>query len=145
MHKTRFKLIAAVYLMLVNDKKILLSRRFNTGYEDGKWSLVAGHLDGDESVTSGMIREAKEEAGIVLSSENLQVVHVMHRKSDDERIDIFLTAKRWSGQPKICEPEKCGGLEWFPLTKLPADTIPYIREAIQNYQNNICFSEFGWH
>lgn len=128
----------------MRKKNILLSRRFHTDYEDGKWSLVAGHLDGNESVTNGMIREAKEEVGIMLSPKDLEVVHVMHRKSDDERIDIFLTAKTWKGEPNICEPKKCDGLVWFPLDGLPSNTIPYIRTAIRSYQKKIYFSEFGW-
>ena len=30
--------------MLIRSGKILLSRRFRTGYEDGKYSLPAGHI-----------------------------------------------------------------------------------------------------
>lgn len=56
----RFKLIPAVYLLLRSKGKILLLRRSNTGYQDGMYSLIAGHLDGDELGTEGLIREAKE-------------------------------------------------------------------------------------
>ena len=37
----RFKLVVAVHLLLIENKKILLLRRFNTGYEDGNYSVVA--------------------------------------------------------------------------------------------------------
>jgi hypothetical protein len=33
----RFKLVSAVHLFFIRDGKILLLRRFNTGYEDGKY------------------------------------------------------------------------------------------------------------
>ena len=46
----RFKLILSVYLILVKDGKTLLLRRTNTGYEDGNYGLVAGHVDGNENV-----------------------------------------------------------------------------------------------
>lgn len=32
MKKEKFKLCSAVYLLLVKNKKVLLSRRFNTGW-----------------------------------------------------------------------------------------------------------------
>jgi len=31
----RFKLVSAVHIFLIRDGKVLLLRRFNTGYEDG--------------------------------------------------------------------------------------------------------------
>jgi 8-oxo-dGTP diphosphatase len=77
--KERFKLIPAVYLLLRQDDEVLLLRRANTGYQDGKYSLIAGHLDGDELATEGMIREAKEEAGITIVKEDLKFVHLAHR------------------------------------------------------------------
>lgn len=57
----RFKLIPSVYLILRQDDKVLLSRRANTGYQDGNYSLIAGHLDEDEIGTVAMTREAREE------------------------------------------------------------------------------------
>ena len=79
----------------------MLLRRFDTGYEDGKYSMVAGHVDRGETFTQCIIREAKEEAGIVLKPEDLEVAHVMHRNSDtaenNERVDIFFVARQWQG------------------------------------------------
>lgn len=57
----------AVHLFLVKDDKILLLRRSNTGYEDEMYSIVAGHIDGDEDAKTAMIREAREEAGIEIT------------------------------------------------------------------------------
>ena len=36
-----FKLISTVYLLLRRDDELLLLRRANTGYQDGRYSLVA--------------------------------------------------------------------------------------------------------
>jgi len=60
----KFKLIPTSHLILIKDNKILLLRRFNTGYEDGNYSVVAGHLEGNETFIQAMVREAKEEADI---------------------------------------------------------------------------------
>jgi 8-oxo-dGTP pyrophosphatase MutT (NUDIX family) len=67
----RFKLKAAVYLILVRDNSILLSRRMHTGWQDGNYSLPSGHLDEGESVVSAMIREAEEEIRIKLKSNSI--------------------------------------------------------------------------
>ena len=48
----RNRVDSAVYLVLIEDGKILLSRRFNTGFEDGNYSLPSGHLDGFYSLAS---------------------------------------------------------------------------------------------
>ncbi len=147
MPKERFKIIPVSHLILIRDNKILLSRRFNTGYEDGNYSVVAGHLDGNETFTAAMMREAKEEAGIDIAAEDLEVIHVMHRKSPpetNERIDLFLKASKWKGELKIMEPDKCDDLKWFPIDDLPANIVPYIKHAILNIKKEIFYSEFGW-
>jgi len=144
MMNERFKLIPTSHLVLINDDKILLLRRFNTGYEDGNYSVVAGHLDGDETFIQAMVREAKEEAGIGIKPEDLEVVHVMHRKSNDERIDFFIQAKSWVGVPKIMEPDKCDDLSWFGLDNLPDNVIPYVKQAIEHIRSNVLYSEHGW-
>ena len=51
MSKERFKLIVDVHLLLIKDGKIVLLKRANTGYEDGKYGLIAGHADGNETAT----------------------------------------------------------------------------------------------
>ena len=43
----RFKVITAVHLILIENNKILLQRRYNTGYEDGNIQAVMdGEIDG---------------------------------------------------------------------------------------------------
>lgn len=146
MNKEQFKLRAAVYLILIKNNNLLLLRRFNTGWEDGKYTLISGHLNGDETVSQAMARETKEETGIKVELENLHVVHVMHRYANDdfEYIDFFLTADKWKGEPKITEPDKCDEIGWFLLKKLPRNLLPHVRKAIDNYKNGVLFSEFGW-
>ena len=144
MPREYFKFISAVHLFLVRDGEILLLRSFKTGYEDGKYSVPAGHIDGKEKATSAMTREAKEEAGINMNEKQLLMVHVMHRKSDEERIDFFFEAREWQGEPKIMETNKCDDLSWFPINQLPPNMVPYVRAGIENYKNKISFSEFGW-
>jgi 8-oxo-dGTP diphosphatase len=151
--KPRFTVIPAVHLFLLRQEEILLLRRYQTGYEDGNYSVPAGHLDGDEEVKSAMIREAYEECGIRIEPEDLNVVGVMHRKSTDkrldqkvtdERIDFFLATTKWSGTIQNLEPDKCNELAWFHKANLPTNLIPYVKEAIESYQKGTTFTSFGW-
>ena len=135
---------SAVHLFIIEDVKILLLRRYNTGYEDGNYSVVAGHLNGGEKVTAAAVREAREEVGIVIREKDIEIVQVMHRLSDDERIDFFVTVSAWEGEITNNEPDKCDHLAWFSLDELPENTVPYVRQAIRNYQNGVQFSSFGW-
>ena len=109
---------------------------------NGKYSLIAGHIDGNESVSQAIIREAQEEAGIKIKKSDLELATVIHRMSPDrEYIDFFFVGKKWIGSPTIMEPEKCDDMSWFSLNDLPKNLLPYIGEAISNYQNKISFSE----
>ncbi|HEY2811692.1 MAG TPA: NUDIX hydrolase [Rhabdochlamydiaceae bacterium] len=132
------------YLVLREEDKVLLSLRKNTGYCDGMWSLVAGHVEENESATPALMREAREEAGIALSPSQMQVVHVMHRKSDRVNLDIFFNCRAWRGAIQNLEPEKCEQLTFFPSNALPSNTIDYIALAFKHMDRGIFYSEFGW-
>ena len=144
--KERFKLIPAVYLLLRRDDEVLLSRRANTGYQDGKYSLVAGHLDGDELAAQGLAREAKEEAGIDVDTADLSFVHLAHRlgrqESGQERLDMFFECRKWQGEITNMEPEKCDDLAWFKIEDLPSDTLPLIKLVIAEILNGSYYSEY---
>lgn len=143
--KEKFMVRAAVYLILIKDNKILLSRRYKTGWMDGMYSLVAGHIDGNEPVGNAMLREAYEEAGIKIKKKDLIPNKVLHRKSNDcEYMDFFFTAKSWTGTPKIMEPNKCDDMSWFLIENLPSNTLPYIKNAIENIKDGVAFIESGW-
>jgi 8-oxo-dGTP diphosphatase len=140
----RFKLVPEVHLFLVKDGKTLLLRRRNTGYEDGNYSVVAGHMDGGESARAALCREAAEEAGLLIRPDDLRFAHVVHRCTRGERIGLFFEALRWSGEPQNLEPEKCDQLAWFPLDRLPTNVVPYVRTALEGWRAGVFYSEDGW-
>lgn len=141
----RHKIIGEVYLFLFQDDEILLLLRANTGYEDGKYSVIAGHLDADESIKQGIIREAKEEAGIEVLEDNLKLIHVMHRKCNDtDRMAFFFTSDEWKNNIINNEPDKCDELKWFKLNNMPVNVVEYVRKALNKYLNGEFYSDFGF-
>jgi len=143
--KERFKAVVAVYLLLIKDENILLYLRQNTGFGDGLYGLVSGHVDGNESVTNAMLREAQEEAGIVINKNDLEITCVMHRKAlDREVIDYFMKAETWNNAIENLEPKKCKELKFFPIQALPDNIIPYVRMGIDLSLKGTKFAEYGW-
>ena len=136
-----FKAKVAVHLFLTNHcGEMLMLRRFNTGFKDGEYGLVAGHVEDGESLKGAMMREASEEAGITLSPDKLEVVGVVPSLFNDY-VYFFLSADGWYGDVRNMEPEKCDDMRWFRPTKLPENTVSYIRQAIENYLDGKWFSE----
>ena len=140
----RARFPATVHLLFFRDDNILLLRRFNTGYRDGEYSVPAGQLEGDETVRTAAAREAEEEVGVQIEKSDIIFSSVMHRNEGDERVDFFLHVRDWRGEPANKEPDKCDDLYWERVESLPGNTIPYVRQAIQNHLQDIHFDEFGW-
>lgn len=142
---SRFTPYAAVYLILRRGDEVLLLQRKGTGYKDGCFGLVSGHIDGNESARAAMVREAREEAGIVILENDLAFGCVMHRFAPDrEFLDIFFTCAKWEGTIANAEPHKCAELRFFPLSALPPETIDYVADALRATTDKTHYLEHGW-
>ena len=139
---TRARFPVTVHLFFFRENQILLLRRFNTGYADGQYSVPAGHLDGGETVREAAAREAEEETGVRIEADDISFSSVMHRMEGDERVDFFVHIRKWDGEPFNTEPDKCDDLRWVDINALPANMIPYVKQALENHLNGIPFDEY---
>ncbi len=142
----RHKIITAGYLLLERDGKYLLLRRYNTGYRDGEYSLIAGHGDPGESLRQCVMREVFEEAGIEVLADHVELVHVLSHMGEDgeDRVDFFWRCTVWSGEVVNKEPEKCDDLAWFPKNALPKNLVPELKVALEGMAKNQRYSEYGY-
>jgi 8-oxo-dGTP pyrophosphatase MutT (NUDIX family) len=149
----RFTVVPASYIFLLRDgsagTEVLLQLRRNTGYMDDHWAAAAaGHVERGETAIDAAHREAAEE--IAVTSLELEFVTAMqrtqHAAPSDERIDFFFIARRWSGEPRIVEPEKCAELRWCPLDALPDPVVPHELEVLTRLRSGTAtaYSTFGF-
>ena len=120
-----------VHVLCEREGLILLLRRAGTGFFDGLYSLPGGHVEEGESIRQAAALELEEETGLLLAHDELDWLGVIHRRSDTNRIDFFLRAREWHGEPRACEPDKCDALGWFSRDALPENLAPYIRVALE--------------
>lgn len=140
----RFVVVPAAYVFLLrggvdgaDDTEVLLQLRANTGFMDGHWAAAAaGHVERGETAYDAAHREAREELDV--GDLELAFVTAMQRTRSgepiDERIDFFFTCRRWSGEPRVVEPEKCADLRWCRLDSLdhlPDPVVPHERAVLE--------------
>ncbi|GAA4737779.1 hypothetical protein GCM10023350_22280 [Nocardioides endophyticus] len=149
----RFVVVPAAYVFLLRDgdtgTEVLLQLRQNTGYMDDHWAAAAaGHIERGETAYDAAQREAREELGV--ADLDLSFVTSMqrtrHDEPIDERVDFFFTARSWTGEPRIIEPDKAADLRWCPLDALPDPVVPHelsVLEALRT-GTTTAYSTFGF-
>lgn len=132
----RTLLVAAAYVVLRRRRpdgdEVLLQRRAGTGYMDGRWAVLAGHVERGESVHEAAVREAAEESGVVVEPTALRPLTALHRferrgPQVEQRLDVFFEVTTWSGDPGLLETDRASAMDWFPLRDLPAEVVPHER------------------
>ena len=137
-----FTVVPAAYLLLCRGEgtglEVLLQLRGpGTSYMAGHWATAAaGHVELGESVYAAAAREAAEELGIVVGTDDIAPLCAMQRTMPgvtdpiEQRVDWFLTARLWAGEPAIQEPDKCVELGWFQPADLPEPMVPHERHLL---------------
>ncbi|KJY28925.1 hypothetical protein VR46_37585 [Streptomyces sp. NRRL S-444] len=130
------------------DGRILLGRRHpDVAFAGNQFHALAGHLE-TENAVAGLVREAEEEAGLVIAPEDLELVHTVHMLDEggdgQPRLGLFFRARTWSGTPEVREPDKCLEWVWVDPTALPEPIVAYTRNAIEAIGRGVAYSELGW-
>lgn len=133
--------------VIERDGKLLLQRRFKTGWRDGFYSLVGGNAEGNESLREALSRELKEEIGIETDIGDLEFLHLLHISPKVAGVDFFYNffkVKNYKGVPRLCEPDKSDALDWFSGDSLPANIVPNIKTSLEKIKKGEIYSEYGW-
>ncbi len=148
MKKERFKATVAAALLLIQNGKILLMRRANTGFGDGLYGLPGGSIEGNEPIKTALIRESNEELGITLLDEDVlfsSVLHIApHFRTPSEVFLFGFRCEKFQGTVENKEPDKCDDLSFFLLDQLPENILEGSKQMIFNLLSGSHFSELHW-
>jgi 8-oxo-dGTP diphosphatase len=135
------KMKAASYVIVRNTQgEILLMRRANTGYMDGKFGLPSGHVEQNESFVAAAVRELREETGLKCTEEDMEHRLTLHRyqeSGEHDYVDIFFEVTNWQGKPKNTEPHKCSELIWTKPVDSKHEMVDYLYNVFQEIEKGI--------
>ena len=132
----RHQVSVASYAILLQEDKVLLMKRANTGYFDGYYSLPSGHIEVNEFPDQAVIRETKEEIGVDIIDPRF----VMVMYTDDNYACFFFEVAKWDGEITNCEADKCDDLAWFAMDQLPENLTPEVKSALDSYKKRIRYT-----
>ena len=119
-----------ICVVVMKDGKVLLGKRKGS-HGEGDYASPGGHLEYMESFENCVRREVMEETGIEV--ENIRFLRLMNLKeyAPKHYIDIAVLCDWKSGEPKVMEPNKCEGWDWYSLDNLPSPLFKTWRENIE--------------
>ncbi|KAM2679678.1 hypothetical protein EV2_011563 [Malus domestica] len=115
----------AVVVFLLRGKTVLLGRR-RSSVGDSTFALPGGHLEFGESFEECAARELKEETGLDIEKEKMELLTVTNnlfleppKPSHYVTVSMRGVAADPDQEPQNLEPNKCDGWEWYEWDNLP--------------------------
>lgn len=105
--------------LVLKDGKILLVKRTGKLLEGGKWGLIGGFVERDETLAEAAAREVLEETGWRVKDITLLTVNDRPDRAKEDRQNVsfvyFCQAVEQTGQPDW----ESDDVQWFDLSDLP--------------------------
>ena len=136
------KMGIGVGILILNEKNELLLGLRNDDPEkadselhlEGTWTMPGGKLEFGESFEEAGKRETKEETNIDVELEDLEVISFCNDKNQYAQfVTVGMIAKKYSGEPKIMEPDEIVDWKWFSLDNLPKKLYFPSEKVLKNY------------
>lgn len=127
----KFPRVGVGVMVLKGDKVLLGKRRGSHGA--GEYAFPGGHLEYMESFEHCAKREVMEETGVEI--ENVRFARVSNIKAYAPKhyVHIGLVADWKKGEPRVLEPDKCEGWDWYLLDELPQPLFKTLPKDIEAY------------
>jgi mutator protein MutT len=129
--------------IIVNaEGKILIGKR--KGSHAPYYSIPGGKLDQGETFEAGIIREIKEETNLaIFEPKVIALTNNLETYENDgiHFISVVMLVKKFSGDLKIMEPEKCEAWLWVDPHNLPQPHFDASRMSVACYLNNTFYQQ----
>lgn len=106
----------SVDAVVVHKNEILLIKR-GVEPDKGKWGTPGGYVGWDESAEEAVVRELKEETGLVAKSLRFLTVSSSPKRHPKQVITIAYVVE--VEQPNAKKGDDADDVRWFPLSTLP--------------------------
>ena len=121
MGKTNDMVVVGVGVVIENDQGLVLIGKRKGGHAP-YFSIPGGLVEKGETFEQAAKREVLEEVGIEITNPTVISITNNVETFEDEgfhTISVILHADRFTGSPKVMEPEKCESWEWVDPSNLP--------------------------
>jgi 8-oxo-dGTP diphosphatase len=144
-NQNRFKAPSSVFIILLRGQELCFIHRTNTGWMDNWYSVPAGGVEAGETLRSAAVREAREEVGVEILEQDLQLVLTLHCQTEGHVwLGHFFVATAWRGEPQALELEKHSHCCWALLEDIQAHVVPYVCLSLKSLLAGERYLEFGW-
>ena len=119
--------LVGVGAVIVQDQRVLLIRRGQAPLL-GEWSLPGGVLECGETLREAVVREAREETGLVVETGEMLGVYERVIRGDDGRVRYHYVLIDFLCRPAGGELEAASDaadVRWFTRDQLPALNLAY--------------------
>jgi 8-oxo-dGTP diphosphatase len=113
--------IPVVALALIDGAgQVLMQRRRLGADHGGLWEFPGGKVEAGETLASALLREIKEELGLILQAEALEPLS-FSAGPDQPHVILLYTCRSWEGTPVCLDGE---AISWFAVDALTDLAMP---------------------
>ena len=115
-------MIIATICEITRDGKLLLQKKAEGKFGEGKWNGPGGKVEPDETPMEGVIREVREAPGLKVRNPKLKGVLDFYFGENEEPnwITYIFHVTEYEGELK---PNEEGKLKWFKYEDIPYDKM----------------------
>lgn len=127
--KGRYYITVVIFIQNSKDEFLIQKRVLE---KDGKWATTGGHPVAGESSKQGIVTEIKEELGISVNHENIQLFKTI--KTEDDFVDLYYLKEDIDINNIRVQKEEVEKAKWASINE--------INEMIRNKEFSESHTEF---